>query len=134
MELFHIFLNPKALTEPDNINSKDLIDGRLNDKQVALLEELDNSKMFEGLIDSIKSDPVTWNDFMDMPTAETEVPEPWMNGDDPSVTNENVRLLKKMILVKVMRPDRFVSSAQILIKKVMTEDAVSSGQVDLDEI
>lgn len=111
MELFHIFLNPKALTEPDSISSKDLIDGRLNDKQVALLEELDNSKMFEGLIDSIKSDPSVWNDFMDMPSAENEVPEPWMNGDDPSVTNENVRLLKRMILVKVMRPDRFVSSA-----------------------
>merc|ERR1712166_946147 len=57
-----------------------------------------------------------------------------MNGDDPSLTNGNVRLLKQMILVKVLRPDRFVSSTLILANKVMTEESQCSSQIDLEEI
>jgi hypothetical protein len=70
MDLFQLFLNPNALLVPTDINAKELIDGRLTEPQVALLEELDNSKMFDDLISDIRSDPSTWTDFMDHPTAE----------------------------------------------------------------
>jgi dynein heavy chain 1, cytosolic len=99
-----------------------------------LLEELNNSGMFENLIDDIKNDSIKWNELLDHPVAEMNVPEPWMAGDDPSLTNENVRLLKQTILIKVLRPDRFVSSALILTTKVMSEEALGHGQVDLEEI
>ena len=87
--------------------------------------------MFQNLIDDIKADTGKWNEFLDHKEAEAHVPEPWMSGDDPSLTNENVRMLKKMILVKVLRPDRFVSSTLMLCTKVMTEESVCSSQVDL---
>jgi hypothetical protein len=48
--------------------------------------------------------------MFDHPLAETVVPEPWMNGDDVSVTNQTARLLKKLIVIKILRPDRLLSA------------------------
>jgi hypothetical protein len=46
--------------------------------------------------------------FLDHPNAETAVPEPWkMN--DPEMSKEAAHLMK-MAIVKVLRPDRFISA------------------------
>ena len=81
--------------------------------------------MFNGLIEDIRSQSAKWSDFLDHPTAELGVPEPWMSADDISVTNQNARSLKQMLLMKVMRPDRLLASAELFVKKVLTEDSMS---------
>jgi hypothetical protein len=40
--------------------------------------------------------------------AESAVPEPWMKNGDITETNATARILKKMIVIKVLRPDRLL--------------------------
>ena len=56
---------------------------------------------------------------MDHPQPETIIPEPWRSGDDPSTSNETARLLKKMVIIKIMRPDRIGMMVQMFATKVM---------------
>jgi len=49
--------------------------------------------------------------MFDHPLAESIVPEPWMKGDDISVTNQVARILKKLIVIKILRPDRLLAAA-----------------------
>lgn len=65
--------------------------------------------------------------------AETAVPEPWMKNGDISETNKVARILKKMIVIKVLRPDRLLIAVNQLLAEVLTEDAVSVSPVDLAE-
>jgi dynein heavy chain 1 len=38
------------------------------------------------------------------------VPEPWLAGNDISMTNPIARTLKKLLVTKVLRPDRLIYS------------------------
>jgi len=49
---------------------------------------------------------------MNHANAEDNVPEPWADGDDVSLSNPVARILKKMIIIKILRPDRLVQSCQ----------------------
>jgi len=53
-----------------------------------------------------------WMSFMNHANAEDNVPEPWADGDDVSLSNPVARILKKMIIIKILRPDRLVQSCQ----------------------
>lgn len=101
---------------------------------MALLEELNDSGMFDGLVDDIMGDTAKWTEFLEHKTAEDNVPEPWMSGNDVSLTNENARVLKQMILMKVVRPDRLISFAAILCKKILTDKSLEAGAMDLQKI
>ena len=106
----------------------------MNNLQVALLEELNESGLFNGLVDDIMGDPTKWTEFLEHNTAEDNVPEPWMSGNDVSLTNENARVLKQMILMKIVRPDRLISFAAILCKKILTPRSLEAGAMDLQKI
>ena len=42
--------------------------------------------------------------------AETCTPEPWLGGNDLATTNGTARALKKLMIIKVLRPDRLIYS------------------------
>jgi dynein heavy chain 1 len=54
-----------------------------------------------------------------------------MSGDDISTTNEYARLLKQMIMIKIMRPDRMLSSIAKFVSKTLGEESLNISQVDL---
>ena len=54
-----------------------------------------------------------------------------MSGDDPSTSNETARLLKKMVIIKIMRPDRIGMMVQMFATKVMGPEVAEPSQVDL---
>jgi len=60
----------------------------------------------QGLIASMESDEDRWLQVIDSASPEQSVPEPWMAGNDSSTMNETARLLKKLIIIKIIRPDR----------------------------
>lgn len=79
----------------------------------------------------MESNEDRWVDFLESPQAETCVPEPWMTGDDISVTNESARILKKLIIIKILRPDRLVASCEQFVMKVLGTEVLDHTQVDL---
>jgi len=111
-EIFALFLNPTALNDPKEINKENLLNGRfLNNRQCAMIEELDNSGAFNNLVSSMSDDPEPWIRFMEHLTPENHLVEPWHNGSDSSVTNEMARSLKAMTVIKILRPDRLNKSS-----------------------
>jgi dynein heavy chain 1, cytosolic len=71
--------------------------------------------------------------MFDHPQAEDVVPEPWMDGDDPSVTNMTARILKKLIVIKILRPDRLLASVNQFFAQALGNDIISVNPVDLAE-
>lgn len=55
-----------------------LLDGRLTKNQCAAIEELEHVHEFQGLVASLQNEEGRWLSFLDHPTAETVVPEPWL--------------------------------------------------------
>ena len=65
--------------------------------------------------------------------SETVVPEPWFIEGDISTRNEIARKLKHMMIVKILRPDRYLASAALFVQKVLGEEITNIAQVDLIE-
>lgn len=56
-----------------------------------------------------------------------------MQGDDPSCSNPSARILKKIILIKILRPDRLLSAINQLLAATLGDDFTQISQVDLTE-
>jgi hypothetical protein len=74
----------------------------------------------------MESSEERWMTLLDHPQAENAVPEPWMSGDDISVTNESARILKKLIIIKILRPDRLVTAVEQFVVKVLGQDVLDN--------
>ena len=56
--------------------------------------------------------------FFHSPNAEMQVPE-FVSGE---IENESTKNLKKLILLKIIRPDRFIAASKIFVSKVLGEE------------
>jgi dynein heavy chain 1, cytosolic len=56
-----------------------------------------------------------------------------MQGDDPSVLNTAARILKKVIVIKILRPDRLLATINQLLAASLGDDITQISQVDLTE-
>jgi len=131
-EIFNVFLNPTPRIDPQELSKENLLNGRfLSNRQVAMIEELDRSGIFNNIVSSMSDDPEPWIKFMEHQTPENHVVEPWFNGSDSSVNNEMARGLKCMTIIKILRPDRLNKSSQLFCEKTLTPKAMNFGQVDL---
>lgn len=111
-ELFDYFLKPQTAMEP-SILSLSLLDGKLSPRQVAELEDISLCPHFNGLKDDLEQNPDKWLLFLnDTGSPESIMSEPWRTESDLSVTSDIARLLKKLILIRVLRPDRLLSVAR----------------------
>jgi hypothetical protein len=89
------------------------------------LEELTFLKHFPNFADHLQDSEDRWISMFDHPLAETVVPEPWMNGDDVSVTNQTARLLKKLIVIKILRPDRLLAAVNQFLAQALGSEITS---------
>jgi dynein heavy chain 1 len=127
-----VLLKPFTVVEP-TLLPPNLLDGRLTPSQIGALEELSASINFQGLSDHLQQEKDSWIAMVEHQYAETVVPEPWMRADDCSMTNNVARILKKMIIIKVLRPDRLLVAVNQLLAAVHSEEIVSVSPVDLAE-
>lgn len=110
-----------------------LLDGRISKTQVGALEELTFTPHFTGLADHMQDSEDRWIAMFDHPLAETVVPEPWMKGDDVSMTNKVAQTLKKLIVIKILRPDRLLAAVDQLLASALGQEITSINPVDLAE-
>lgn len=71
--------------------------------------------------------------MFDHPLAESIVPEPWMKGDDTALTNKVARILKKIIIIKIIRPDRLLAIITSFLAEALGPELTMINQVDLAE-
>ena len=103
--LFALFLSSPHQLEPNRI-SAGLLRGKLSKSQLAQLEDISLGPHVKGLLESMEQDEARWLQVLESAHPEQNVPEPWMTGDDVSTLNETARFLKKLIVIKIIRPDR----------------------------
>jgi len=121
-----------TLTDTKNV-SPQLVAGRLSKTQLAILETLVESEEFNNILENMDTEEASWINLLDHTQAEDNIPEPWRNGDDVSVTNKYARHLKKLIVLKLLRPDRFVNGVKQFLAIVLGDEITSVGQVNLNE-
>ena len=80
---------------------------------------------------SIAQNSDEWQKVLGHPQPETIMPEPWLSEQDPSLLDENARLLRKMIVFKALRPDRLGSIVMQLVANVLGAQVSEPQQIDL---
>lgn len=89
---------------------------------MAQLEDVANTKHLNNLISSMEQDEVRWLQMYESSQPEQIIPEPWMTGDDSSTVSETARALKKLTIIKILRPDRLqIAVEQFAIKALGNE-------------
>lgn len=106
-----------------------LLEGKISTNQCAALEELEHVAEFQGLLSSMQSEEGRWISCFEHPAAESVVPEPWLQNDPD--TPKEIGQLMKMIIVKILRPDRLVYASWALIEMVLGENVSPQSQIDL---
>ena len=75
------------------------------------MEEMANNPNFNSLTDDMLNNEEKWVHMLNSSQAEQEMPEPWMNGSDITATSEAARAIKKLILIRILRPDRLFAAS-----------------------
>jgi len=126
--LFAHLMRSSSILEPKLYPQ--LLAGKLSKSQCATIEELEHVHEFQGLVASMQDEEARWLTFMEHPTAETVTPEPWLQ-NDPDLSPD-LNQLMKAIVVRILRPDRLIFAARLLIGMVLGDAAVNQSQLDLD--
>lgn len=131
-ELFDIFMRSSTSLTPA-VMSVDIFDSRLSTTQVAQMEEIAESIHFKGLKDDLenRTSEDKWIKFMDDQGMTHLMPEPWRVDEDCSVTNEVARQLKKMIMLKILRPDRLLAVSRMFLQALLGENIININPVEL---
>mmetsp|Transcript_22405 Transcript_22405/g.16882 ORF Transcript_22405/g.16882 Transcript_22405/m.16882 type:complete len:300 (+) Transcript_22405:233-1132(+) len=79
----------------------------------------------------IEGNEYRWTQFMQHPMAEQAVPE-LPAGEE--MENEIIKALKKLIILKIFRPDRLVKQSKEFIGKILGEEATLPVELDLVRI
>ena len=112
------------------------MEGHLTSDQLKKIEELDNNPMFKGLIDDLTSNKDKWMNFMTETYAEQIVPEAWNKSIMPKESSDLPvsNAIKKLIILKIFRPDRFSHGASELVDLVLTPNFLKIPEVDMAKI
>lgn len=129
-KFFSLFLKTSSAMGMDI--DPNILGGKLNENQLATINEIDNVEEFDGLIDSMRSEEERWMSFLEHPFAEQQVPEPWKaNSLDIS---EEAEHLMKMAIIRALRSDRLVPATKQLIDMTLGEGTTNPQQLKLDHI
>lgn len=72
-----------------------------------------------------------WVQCIEHPNAESQVPE--QMGSDGG-ENETIKDMKRLILLKILRPDRFIAAARSFVTRVFNDQIMNVGDLDLLKI
>jgi len=109
-------------------------EGKMTKTQAKRLEDLTLNKIFgQALMENLEKKRDEWVAMMDHPNAEVcvpEVPNPEYGKQDGPVIKD----IKKMIIIKVLRPDRFIAAVKNFVSRVLGEKTLNAGDLDLMKI
>lgn len=121
----------KTPTVMDLTISSDLVGSKLSESQLAYLQYLNSQQEYAYLVDHMENNEGRWLEFMSDPKAENNVPE--LPGDEDLSKNDSLVLsLRRLVLIKVLRPDRFGSAIkefihQALENRILDDDEMNFG-------
>jgi len=107
----------------------------LSESQAKYLAELAKAlpTIFSGLIDHVATRSSEWQAFLDDPNCERSAPQPWLTA--PGVEqSESVRLLRTLILLKGLRPDRIIAGGNALVQAVFGASFMRLPELDLGHL
>lgn len=120
-----------ATTVPSSLSAlKSLSEG-----QARFLAEIDKAlPTFAGIVDHVTSHPEEWEPFLIDTSGQHAVPESWTVNTSQSAPENTVRLLRKLILFKGLRPDRILAGGSALVEAVFGKDFMRLPELDLGNI
>lgn len=101
--------------------------------QAKSLRELMRHKMFSKIAQGIESQKHEYIAFLEHPTCENSVPEV-PHHEMGAIESANGKELKRMAVIKALRPDRFIMAVKNFVGKVLGEKVLNVGDLDLMKI
>lgn len=109
------------------------MDGLFTNNQIKAVEELNDKDIFKGLVDHMNGNKSDWVAFFKDNYPENKIPECWnreVSYKDPE-DEPIAKALKRLIVLKTLRPDRFTHGAQEYVNLVLGEKFLKIPEVDL---
>ena len=132
---FEVLLKSSDQSSADDgmLDENILGEGRLTMTQAKNLKDLFRTKTFSKLPQALETQRHEWSSFMDHSNAENCVPE--IPSNDPGLKDSSfAQDLKRMTLVKILRPDRFIMAVKNFVGKVLGDQVLNIGDLDLMKI
>jgi len=132
---FEVLLKSSDQSSADDgmLDENILGEGRLTMTQAKNLKDLFRTKTFSKLPQALETQRHEWSSFMDHSNAENCVPE--IPSSDPGLKDSSfAQDLKRMTLVKILRPDRFIMAVKNFVGKVLGDQVLNIGDLDLMKI
>lgn len=123
----------KTPTVMDLSISSGLLGGALSESQLAYLQYLNSQKEFTYLVDHMENNEARWTEFMKDPKAESNVPS--LPGDDELQESDSLVLkLRRLIVIKVLRPDRFASALKEFIHLTLENNILDEDEMNFETV
>lgn len=120
--------------------SSSLLDGKLSLNQLKMLEEISETPYFQDLVSHMDSNTGTWLNFLSKSNPEEGIPSGWENTEHEKTVSrgnddiEIAKIVKELIVVKILRPDKFNLVCIKFVRKVMGDEFLDVPQLDLSHV
>lgn len=135
-EAIHILIKTPTILESSL--SPQLLGGKLSNTQLKLLEELNEQPCFKNLLSNLESQESKWLEFLACSNPEEVIPLGWENNElmntIPAKIRDISKLLQDLTIIRMMRPDKFLFAANILINKILGEKFMDEIPIDMKHL
>ncbi|KAF9336730.1 hypothetical protein BG006_007626 [Podila minutissima] len=117
------------LLSPDSNPQGEITAEFTEEQRVSRMLEFSKLSSFQGLPDSVSTNPEPWTKFWNDSKPETCVPVFW---DPPAA--DVINDFKKLLVVKCFRPDRLLTATSKYVDQVFTPNFVRQAELDLAKL
>ncbi|RKP34413.1 dynein heavy chain and region D6 of dynein motor-domain-containing protein [Dimargaris cristalligena] len=121
-----------AQFKPENL--PEAVRQHLDEEGVGQFRQLLTLPVFNGLTDNVREQPEVWEQFLQAPNGETQVPPCFPSPAAGERTGSVTDAFRRLILVKCLRPDRILPAATRLVEQLFDADLVNNADIDLRRI
>ena len=118
--------------------SPQLLQGKLNSSQMKLLEELIEQPCFKYLLTNLETQEYKWLEFLACANPEERIPNGWENPEllntIPVKQREVAKMIDDLAIIRMMRPDKFLFAANILVNKILGDKFMEETPIDMKNL
>ncbi|MBW0465869.1 hypothetical protein O181_005584 [Austropuccinia psidii MF-1] len=100
----------------------------LNADQQTRLQAFQRLPCFKDVVAHISAETNSWEAFLSSASPENSIPEIWTN------LSPTVQSIRKLLLLKCLRPDRILSAMSIYVNKIFSSDILAESSYDFESV
>ncbi|KAL9938803.1 hypothetical protein V8E36_002522 [Tilletia maclaganii] len=116
------------------VEAGDPVDALLSPEQKQRVMAYRRVKSLSRMEEHMRANPEPWTTFLTAGGAETVVPKCWEESADEGAKSDLAELVRSILVVKCLRPDRIVPAMSLLVNAIFKKDILADTAYDLQAL